>query len=146
MRRFRLLYRFLFMRVWTEAWEWQCCGDPFKVGSDVIWGLVPASEALKRELGKQLGDEVAAEITHYETHHEDDDEVRPSPTRGRIEAIHAVYWTRAAAPEAPQVYESVPGTGVLEERDNADGWESDDEAGNRLRSFEGYIVTLAPVD
>jgi hypothetical protein len=23
-------------RLWLESWEWQCCGEPFKVGSEVV--------------------------------------------------------------------------------------------------------------
>ena len=132
--------------VWIDNWEWQCCGEPFEVGSNVLWGLVPASEQFKSELAKQLG-EVADRLTHCETHHDMDDEIRPIPIRGKVEGIYAVYWIRESQRDDPRVYESVPGTGVLESRETANGWEPEDETtSSRVRTFEGYIVELAPLD
>ena len=32
------------MTAWLEDWEWQCCGDPFSIGSEVEWELVSSHE------------------------------------------------------------------------------------------------------
>jgi hypothetical protein len=57
-----------------------------------------------------------------------------------VEAIEAAYWHLAARPgKDPRVLYPVEGTGVLERRATADGWEPERADG---RKFEGYIVTL----
>src|SRR3954464_2906586 len=84
------------VRVWLSDWEWQCCGEPFSVGNEVAWGLVPLPTDDQYLVGV-LGAEVAAGLTHRETHHADEDE-RPVPTRVRIESISAVYWHEAPGP------------------------------------------------
>lgn len=132
------------MRVWVEDWEWQCCGQPFAVGADVEWGLLPVSSEAGEYLIEPLGGEVVASITHCETHHEGEDDPQPVPTAGRVESILAAYWEIAPRPNTDsRVLHPVAGTGVLEPRDTADGWEPEVEGGPR---FEGYIVTLAPID
>jgi hypothetical protein len=135
------------VRVWIEAWEWQCCGDPFGLGSNVTWGLLPASEHLTSELANQFGEGVARKLTHYETHHEMDGDPEAIPTRGGVEAIDAAFCVVEADPDNPQFYEPVPDSGVLEPRQSANGWEPEDEpGGKRYRTFSGYIVTLDPLD
>jgi hypothetical protein len=133
------------MKVWIENWEWQCCGEPFAVGSFVRWGLVPSTEESRTFLAGPLGEELSAAITHYETHHEQaDDPLQPLPTRGRVESIQAVYWMRAPrSGENPRALWPVEGTAELRSRDQADGWEPESEDGP---SFEGYIVELAAME
>ena len=79
------------VQVWLEDWEWQCCGEPFAVGAEVEWGLVPVSSESRSYLLDPLGAEVVAGITHYQTHHEGEDDERQL-TRGRVESIVAAYW------------------------------------------------------
>jgi hypothetical protein len=135
------------VRVWIEAWEWQCCGDPFKLGSNVMWGLLPASAHLRSALAVEFGEGVAQQLTHYETHHEIDGDPETVPTRGRVEAIDAAFCVLEARPDNARFYEPIAGSGVLESRQSADGWEPEDEpGGKRYRRFSGYIVTLDPLD
>ena len=132
------------MQVWLEDWEWQCCGEPFAVGAEVEWGLVPVSSESRSYLIDPLGAKVVAGITHCETHHEGEDDEQPIPTRGRVKSIVAAYWQLAPRRnEDPRVHYPVAGTGILEPRETADGWEPEIEGGSR---FEGYIVTLAPIE
>src|SRR3954453_6045775 len=67
------------VRVWLEEWEWQCCGEPFAVGSEVEWGLLPMSGESRSYLKDPLGTDVVAEITHREAHHEGEDDKQPLP-------------------------------------------------------------------
>jgi len=129
------------VNVWVEHWELQCCGDPFAVGDEVEWGLVPASP--DDVLTDGLGAETAALVTHYETHHQSpDDEPQPVPTRGRVKSITAAYWRVGPRPGGSErALYPVPGTAVLEDRERADGWEPKLET----LVFEGYIVELTPV-
>jgi hypothetical protein len=129
------------VRVWLTAWEWQCCGEPFRVGAEVLWPVVPASDVTGSWLAEPLGKEVARAITHYETHHDEE----PAPTiRARVVSIDAVYWELAPRPsEDPGVRYPVPKTGVLERRQSADGAELEIDGGP---SFAGYIVELASLD
>ena len=54
-------------RVWLEAWQIQCCGTTFEVGSHVAWeaGLHQGDAFVRRV----LGDELAASIDFVEDHH-----------------------------------------------------------------------------
>ena len=131
------------MRVWLESWEWQCCGEPFAVGSEVEWGLMPILPDDRSYLVDGLGSELVDGITHFETHHADlDEDPRPTPTPGRVASITAVYWARAPRSSEENVYYPVPGTAVLEARDRAGGSEPETDDGPQ---FEGYIVELAPL-
>jgi hypothetical protein len=133
------------VKVWIDDWEWQCCGEPFAAGSTVRWGLVPATEESRTFLAGPLGRELADAITHCETHHEQpDDPLQPVPTRGRVEAIQAVYWMLAPrSGENPRALWPVDGTAEFQSRDMADGWEPESENG---RSFHGYMVELAAIE
>jgi hypothetical protein len=119
-------------RIWVEAWQLQCCGDPFEVGELVSWTV---AEAVDREyLATVIGEEAAATVSDYEDHHDvAGDDVRPlSGTVKEISAVscHFALQGRALYP--------VPGTAVVEARSRADGWEHERES---LR-FLGYIVSL----
>ncbi len=131
------------MRVWLENWEWQCCGEPFALGSEVLWDLVPADDEFRSWLGTPLGAAVVGSITHYETHHGNGKDVNPTSTRGRVDSIDAVYWQLAPRPGGdPRVLYPVAGTGALESRERADGREPETDGGP---SFGGYIVDFMPL-
>jgi hypothetical protein len=108
---------------------------------EVEWGLLPLGTEARSFLANPLGADVMATISHCEEHHQSEDEEQPIPTRGRVESIVAVYWHTAPRPnEDPRHHYPVPGTGVLEPRETADGWEPENEDGPQ---FAGYIVKLA---
>jgi hypothetical protein len=132
------------VKVWLDSWQWQCCGDPFAVGSEVLWDVLPTPPQHKPYLSELLGPELAGTIDFREEHHEDPRfQPRLVPTRGRVESIAAVYCQRAPrAGEEPRELFVVPGTTVLEQRERADGWEPE---GDGLR-FEGYVVELTALE
>ncbi len=42
------------MPVWVDDWQYQCCGEPFKVGSPVEWTLtLDREDFIRRALGAQ---------------------------------------------------------------------------------------------
>lgn len=112
--------------VWVDAWQLQCCGEPFAVGSRVGWTLRDIARG--RIFEDVAGAEVSDRITHAEEHHGGVSEDAPvvNGTVRRIQAIHARFVRER---------EWVPG----EARDvtSADG--SDEVAG---LSFNGYVVDL----
>jgi hypothetical protein len=127
------------VKVILEGWEWQCCGQPFAVGSEVAWNIRPLAAEARAFVAEPLGDAVAHAITHEETHH--GDEPLPAPVRARIEAIWLVKWDRAPRPgDASRVHYPVPGTGVVEALSAVDGSETEDDR------FEGYLVDLQLLD
>ena len=135
------------VKVWTDEWEWQCCGEEFAIGSVVEWNLVPLSPDDRAYFSKPLGDEIADDITHSETHHAyglTDDDAQPITIRGRIGSIHAVYWESASLPgDEPYTVYPLKGTGVLEPRQTGGGGsEPESEDGPE---FEGYIVDFVPL-
>jgi hypothetical protein len=52
------------VRVWLTEWEWQCCGEDFRVGSEVDWDVMPLQPEEWANL-EPLGEELLDTITHY---------------------------------------------------------------------------------
>jgi hypothetical protein len=126
------------MKVWLEAWEWECCGDPFAVGATVNWNLTPVDDAGKASFTELFAAEIGPAITHMEGHH--GATPLPPPQRVRVEAIHAVYWDRAPLPgEDSRTVYPVPGSARLQPREVGDPWSEPDADRER---FEGYLVDV----
>lgn len=73
-------------RVWLDAGEWECCGDPFAVGDQVQF--VIGRRSLPPAFVRELGEELASTIDAVETRHPEiptDDRVR-----GRVTGVHVV--------------------------------------------------------
>lgn len=113
----------------------QCCGEPFRIGQQVRFETTSAID--RRSLGVVLGEDAAASLTDYEDHH--GLEVGPmAPLAGtvkRIEAVSCRYELRNG------VRYPVAGTTRVVLRDEATGWEPEDEDDD-VR-FVGYVVTVA---
>jgi len=144
------------MKVWMDAWQLTCCGEPFAVGSEVEWRVNPVSPDTRTFFAGPLGDEVASSITHFENHHSGD-RIAPETTRGRVDSITAVYWRVEPHPGesslAPNALYPVGGSALLEERDSTNGRERPRRSRFRVNlwqkrfddmTFAGYIVDLAP--
>lgn len=112
----------------------QCCGERFRVGQQVEFSTT--SEVDREFLGVVLGEERAAALTDCEDHH-DLDLGSMSPLAGTVKQIEAIscryeLHDRAMYP--------VAGTTQAVLRDEATGWEPEDEpAGIR---FVGYVVAV----
>lgn len=124
------------MSVWVEAWQMQCCGKPFTVGSRVSWTLRPAdADYLENMLGAEAGGAIGA----TEDHHGADLDKVPA-TAGTVTAIAAVHCRYAPAPDRDErMLYPVASSGVQTAVQMADGWTAD---GDDLE-FAGYLVRLA---
>lgn len=72
-------------RLWLTEWEWACCGDPFRLGDEVDFGV--ESRTAHPALAEELGAELAATVDAMESHHVEEFTDR---VRGRVVAISAV--------------------------------------------------------
>lgn len=122
------------MTIWVDAWQMQCCGEPFSVGSRISWTLAEADpEWLTSVLG--ISDTVDA----AEEHHGGVPDGTP-PTEGTVTAISAVHCRHAPAPGGGQrVLYPVPSSAVLTPILSADGRTRDQDD----LSFVGYLVHVA---
>ncbi|MFK4762172.1 DUF6578 domain-containing protein [Microbacterium sp. ZW T5_45] len=107
------------MRIWLSSWEWECCGTPFEVGSEVALSVrFGVSEWVADALGPELAETVDAEEMHHEDMNVQLDLDRRS---GVVTAIAEVRLTRdqghpvpgsaqvSAAPRVPWHEEGGPG-------------------------------------
>ena len=123
--------------VWVDAWQMQCCGDPFAVGSRVAWTL---SEPDREWLASVLGDDAARRVTHREEHHGGlpDDTAATVGFVTRIRAVSSGFGPDPSGVGATPVHVPVPGTASVVDVSDADGWhpETDDVR------FTGYLVDV----
>ncbi|AEV85728.1 hypothetical protein ACWT_4706 [Actinoplanes sp. SE50] len=115
--------------VWVDKADWNCCGDPFRVGSRVDWELRRDIDA--RWLGEVLGSGAAVGVDAYQYHHGGPDAViePASATVTRIQAVHARPDPRTG---------TVPGSGVLTELPEVTRGVPD----RGDLTFEGFLVRL----
>jgi len=121
--------------VWVDDWQMQCCGEPFRIGSEVAWTV---SEADGAWLAGMLGPDAQGTVDAAEDHHGLLPAETP-PTRGtvaRIRAVHCRFAPRHGADS--RTLFPVPGSGVVSDIDLADGW-TPDQGDAR---FVGYLVEL----
>lgn len=122
-------------KVWIDAWQMQCCGDPFHVGQRVEFATVPPTDLAF--LGRVLGEEGAARLTDREDRH-DAGEGPPTRIAGVVQGIEAI------SCRFEPMGHPVTGTTHLEAREHAAGRERADADGScRL---VGYVVTMATDD
>jgi hypothetical protein len=121
----------------------QCCGDAFTVGSRVEWTLYEESD--RDWLTSVLGEDLAQQVTHGEEHHGGvpDDLATAVGEVTRIRAVRNRFGpdpnsVSAAAP----VHVPIPGTGLVEDVEDADGWFP--EEGDL--HFNGYLVDLRQME
>lgn len=107
--------------VWVDAWQLQCCGEPFAVGSRVSWTLAPSP---RDGITALLGGGVTVDAV--EDHHGGVPD-GTSATAGKVTGIRVVYRPLGAGGEDPALIRSV---------ERADGHE---HAGLFLA---GYLVRL----
>jgi hypothetical protein len=121
--------------VWVDGWQFQCCGDPFGVGTRVSWQLRPADRGW---LADVLGDKAAGDVEWAEERHGSG-----GPGWRRVEAtVRAVTAVRCRYGPVPgeQALHPVRGSGMLSAVQEADKWPR--EQGGL--SFVGYLVDLDP--
>jgi hypothetical protein len=113
----------------------QCCGEAFRIGSQVDWTL---REPDQDWLNTVLGDTGRATVDAAEEHHADlpSDAPRSAGRVTRIQAVHCRYAPKAGS-DARALY-PVAGSGVKTDIDSADGWTPDDGE----FQFAGYLVQI----
>ena len=130
------------MQVWqsdgsgSTTGQFQCCGDPFAIDSNVTWTTFPVTDPTWFD--EFLDAEVASSITDHEQRHDVGDERNLERTTGVDRAIDAVFCRFRVV---DGVATPIAGTGTLEARTSVSGSEDDDDWGEG-RSFVGYLVSL----
>lgn len=121
------------MTVWVDSWQMQCCGEPFRVGSEIAWTLCAADlEWLEGMLGTEQT------VDAVEEHHRSVAE-GTEPTPGTVTRIAAVHCRFAPGPGSDSgTFYPVRGSGVLTGLESADGWTADRDG----EQFVGYLVQL----
>jgi hypothetical protein len=116
----------------------QCCGEPFRLGSQVAWTLREADpEWLQAVLGAGTSPGVDGAEEHHGGIPEDTE-----PTMGVVTRISAVHCRYAPTAGDPRALYPVPGSGVLTDVKSADGWVAD----RGEERFVGYVVRLGQVN
>lgn len=113
------------VNVWMAGWQMQCCGTPFRRGSEVSWRLRPATDV--QWLDTVLDGGVAATVDAVEDHHGDSSAPATAATVVSIATVHCRF-----APEP------VAGSGVLTPVVEAERWTGD--MGDRR--LAGYLVRV----
>jgi hypothetical protein len=155
------------VKVWLTAWEWQCCGEDFSVGSEVEWDVFPLQHDERMYDLEPLGAELLDSITHTtspDEHITAKERQRAVRTRGRVESLSAVYfrwvrtsWWRRRSDQlvlgssvltintwlGPRTYRPMVGSAVLEAREWPDIRPASDP---ELGKLERYIVELSQID
>lgn len=116
--------------VYYEAWQIQCCGDPFKVGERVEWTVLPPDD-FKNAHG--------IIIDFQEDHHS----FASLALTGTITGIIA---ERSEFPRGSREVIYHKAKTIKEPLDMADGWKSDYKDDDKTQhTFWGYIVILEDV-
>lgn len=128
--------------VWVDAWQQQCCGDDFRVGSQVAWSAVP-QDGPDGWVGLLLGGEWAEKVRFHEEHHSDDDE-SAVVLAGTVVSIREVTCRRVPQPQGSgQLMVPIAGSGMLHEVDVPDKWSAEPSADLRDHlTFDGWIVEV----
>lgn len=121
--------------MWVDAWQMQCCGDPFAVGETVSWKLSPADHEW---LDAVVGTTLSQSVQWKEQRHDLSDGV--PETAATVREIQLVRCRYAPTAGDPRTLYPVQESAELTPVDSADGLETD----NGGASFVGYLVTLRP--
>jgi hypothetical protein len=122
------------MTVWVDAWQMQCCGEPFGVGSRVSWALAERDPGWVTAV---LGAGVIVDAA--EDHHGGVPGGTP-PTAGTVTAVSAVHCRPAPAPgQSGQAPRPAAPPAVFTPVTRADGRTRDRDGLN----FAGYLVHLS---
>jgi hypothetical protein len=123
----------MLVTVWMDAWQQQCCGEEFHVGSSVAWTLVD------RDIGwlePVVGAEKLERIRFAEDHHALADS-RPK-TPAYVQSIDAVLCQYSHSTSPTRQAAVVPGSVIFRSVQRATGWEDETDG----RHFLGYLVDL----
>jgi hypothetical protein len=128
--------------VWVDAWQQQCCGETFRVGSEIHWHGHRTMER-KSWITTLLGPEWADAVEYEENHHGPPDELNPLvELHGMVRSIRVVTCDGKAKPNSTDFSGvPIPGSGRLQMVEVADPWKPEPPAQAR-GMFSGWIVEL----
>ena len=121
--------------VWVDAWQQECCGDPFAIGDGVTWPL--ESEPDREWLQAALTPELASRVGFWQERHAEAG-AEPQSRTGTVVGVRAAFGRYAAREGDGAGLYPVPGSAVLVDLARAAGFESV-PSGERLN---GYVVEL----
>ena len=125
--------------VWMDDWQFDCCGEPFGIGSEVSWTIGPANSDLLTDM---LGTDTGVAIDAFEDHHSTGLPEGTPPTRGTVLAIKGAYCRFERRNGNDPTNYLVDESGILVPLTRAKRFQ---EARGELR-FMGYVITLAVPD
>jgi hypothetical protein len=113
--------------IWITAWQHQCCGEDFAVGSAVSWNVREPDRAW---FARTLGPDLSRQPDAVEGHHADRVDRVVNGTVRSIAAVHCAYDQESGS--------WISGTTTFTRQDPADRWTTD--RGNL--KFIGYLVRV----
>jgi len=121
--------------VWVDAWQQDCCGDHWAIGSSVSWTVEPPN---REYLDPLFAPGAGVTIDWHEERH-DESRAGLRTLAGTIVAIAGVDLDyEARDPDEPKMMYPVAGSARLAPLTKSEG----DEL--RRDNFTGYVVTLRP--
>jgi hypothetical protein len=111
--------------VWMAGWQMECCGTPFRNGSEVSWRLRPPTDV--GWLDTVLRPGFAATVGAVEDHHGDSSAPLTTATVVSIATVHCRFGP-----------EPVPGSGVVTPVAKAEKRNGDTDD----RRFAGFLVRV----
>ncbi|HEV2590929.1 MAG TPA: DUF6578 domain-containing protein [Gaiellaceae bacterium] len=127
------------MTPWLAGWEWDCCGDDFGDGDDVVWQLLPVLPETQAWVERVFNPVISARLTHQETHHDLPEAKLAQPTEGKVTAIESAFYIGAMD---DNVVKPVHGSGFVEPRGAVAGFDPRACEWPDGLHHEGYIVRL----
>ena len=121
-----------------DDWQFDCCGEPFGIGSVVSWRIGPASSDF---LAGMLGPGTGVTVDAFEDHHIGLPEVTPC-TRGTVLGIQGAYRRYVRRGKGDPTLYPASDSGVLVPLRRAKRFQEDRDD---LR-FLGYVVRLSVPD
>jgi hypothetical protein len=134
--------------VWVDSWAQQCCGEPFRIGTEVRWQVRredDGDEWATTLLGPEWGDRVRYAEDRHGLDESDGHEIRGVVRSIRVVTCDRVLDTQQEGHSAG-VWVPVPGSGRLREVEVADPWEPEPMEQDPPRTFDGWIVEVDLVD
>lgn len=125
--------------VWMDDWQFDCCGEPFSIGSEVSWTIGPADSDLLTDM---LGTDTGVAIDAFEDHHVTGLPEDTPPTRGTVVAINGAYCRFVHRHENDPALYRVDESGVLVPLTRAKRFQED----RGKLQFMGYVIRLAVPD
>ena len=129
------------LTVHVEAWQQQCCGEDFRVGSTVRWTVQPGGPE-PTWIGGLLGPAWGSRVGWHEEHHVPDDRARALVAR--VRTIWELDYDLEPIPGESRAYQPTPGTGRLTRVISIDPWGPHPRRtrGAPVHHLDGWIVEV----